>query len=179
MLKLKGFKDPISRFLLAAAALYVGWWLLYELVIHPWGVLDRAVIDNLMWFSGSVLELLGYELLQEPLMDGNRYLGVQGGSLLWIGDPCNGITVFAVYVLFLLAYPGSSKWRIPYAIAGVLIIHLLNALRIVALCIIVTIDYEYLNFNHDYTFYVIVYGAVFVLWYIWVERFSPLIDNKQ
>jgi hypothetical protein len=31
-----------------------------------------------------------------------------------------------------------------------------------------------LNFNHDYTFYVIVYGWVFLLWWIWVKRFwSP------
>jgi hypothetical protein len=62
--------------------------------------------------------------------------------------------------------PGSSP-------SVCLTIHLINVLRIAALCIIVTIDYELLNFNHDYTFYVIVYGWVFLLWWIWVKRFSP------
>ena len=51
--------------------------------------------------------------------------------------------------------------------------HLINALRIVVLAIVVTIDYELLNFQHDYTFYVIVYGWVFLLWAIWVKRFAP------
>ena len=49
-----------------------------------------------------------------------------------------------------------------------------NVLRVVALCIVVTIDYELLNFQHDYTFQVVVYGCVLLLWYIWVKRFAPL-----
>jgi hypothetical protein len=36
---------------------------------------------------------------------------------------------------------------------------------------VVTIDYELLNFNHDYTFYVVVYGWVFLLWWAWVKYF--------
>ncbi|MBK9536974.1 MAG: hypothetical protein IPO10_17715 [Flavobacteriales bacterium] len=58
------------------------------------------------------------------------------------------------------------------------IIHLINVLRIIALSIIVTINYELLNFNHDYTFYVVVYGCVFILWYVWVKRFAPLSELK-
>lgn len=172
-----GLKDPLVRFLVTGVLLYVSWRLLYDLVIHPWGVLDRAVIDNLMLLSGGILEALGFTLLPEPSMDTNRYLGVQGGSMLWIGDPCNGVSVFAVYIIFLLAYPGRWNLKLLFIIGGVLLIHLLNALRIVALCYIVTIDYELLNFNHDYTFYVIVYGVVFLLWYVWVTRFASRAMN--
>jgi len=46
-------------------------------------------------------------------------------------------------------------------------------LRVAALCLIARADYDLLNFNHDYTFYVIVYGWVFLLWYVWVKRFGP------
>ena len=120
-----------------------------------------------------MLRALGYTLLPEPHFDLNRYIGVQGGSHLWIGDPCNGVSLFAVFAIFLIAYPGPWKQKWWFGLAGLISIHLINCMRVVALCVITTVDYELLNFNHDYTFYVIVYGWVFLLWYIWVRRFSP------
>ncbi len=169
-------RDPILRFFLTAGLLYLCWYLLYEFVLHPHGALDRAVIDNLIVLSGAILEGIGYTLIPEPAnAEGLRTIGVQGGHLLWIGDPCNGVGLFAVYLIFLIAYPGPWRHKSWFAVLGLLSIHLINALRIVALCIVVTIDYELLNFNHDYTFYVIVYGWVFLLWYIWVKRFAPTV----
>lgn len=166
-------RDPLLRFLVLAAVLYVVWYLLYELVIHPWGRLDRVVIDSLMVISGGLLEGLGYTLIPEPAFDLNRYIGVQGGSQLWIGDPCNGVSLFAVFIIFLLSYPGSWKHKLWFGAVGLLSIHLINALRIASLCIITTIDYELLNFNHDFTFYVIVYSWVFGLWLAWIKWFGP------
>jgi exosortase/archaeosortase family protein len=75
------------------------------------------------------------------------------------------VGLFAVFTLFLLAYPGPWRHKAWFIAFGLLTIHVINVLRIAALCIIVTIDYELLNFNHDYTFYVIVYGWVFLLWW--------------
>lgn len=170
--------DPLLRFLLLATLLYAGWYLLYERLLHPAGRLDRAVIDNLMLLSGNTLETLGYALIPEPGGDDNRYIGVQGGSLLWIGDPCNGVSLFAVFSIFLLAYPGPWKHKAWFLPLGLLSIHVLNMLRIVVLCIVVTVDYELLNFNHDYTFYIIVYGWVFGLWYLWVKRYATPIARK-
>lgn len=166
--------DPILRFLLTAGLLYLGWYLVYELWLHPAGHLDNALIAQLIDVSGGMLRLLGYELIPEPINDENiRTIGVQGGHLLWIGAACNGAGLFAVYLIFLIAYPGPWKHKLWYGLLGVLSIHVINAVRIAALCIIVTIDYELLNFNHDYTFYVVVYGWVFLLWYVWVKRFAP------
>lgn len=169
-----GRRDPLLRFLLLCAALYAGWYLLYSLMLHPWGVLDRAVIDRLIGWSGAILRLLGYTLIPEPAAGDIRTIGVEGGHLLWIGDPCNGVKVFAVFLIFLIAYPGPWRHKLWFGVLGLLSIHLINALRVAALCIIVRIDYEWLNFNHDYVFYVVVYGWVFLLWYIWVKRFSAL-----
>jgi hypothetical protein len=45
---------------------------------------------------------------------------------------------------------------------------------VAALAIIVDINPEWLDFNHDYTFTILVYAAVFALWYLWIEKFSPL-----
>lgn len=170
----KTARDPLLRFLLVAASLYAAWYLLYALVLHPWGKLDSAVIASLISVSGTLLTLLGYDLIPEPANAENiRTIGVEGGHLLWIGDPCNGVGLFAVFLVFLFAYGGPLKHKLWFGAAGLLSIHLVNAIRVAVLCIVVSINYEWLNFNHDYTFYVVVYGWVFLLWYIWVKRFAP------
>ncbi len=166
--------DPITRFLLTAGLLYLAWHLFHSFVLVPDGRLDRAVIDSLIRISGAMLTLAGHELIPEPAnAEMIRTIGVQGGHLLWIGDPCNGVSVFAVFLIFLIAFPGPLKHKLWFAAVGLISIHLINALRIAVLCHIVSIDYELLNFNHDYTFHLVVYGWVFGLWYLWVKRFAP------
>lgn len=165
------WNDPLIRFLITAGLLYGAWYFAYAHLIHPWGKLDRVLIDNLMLLAGGGLELLGYNLLPEPHIDLNRYIGVQGGSLLWIGDQCNGVALFAVFSIFLVAYSGPWKHKLWYIPLGLLSIHVLNVIRIMILCHVVTIDYELLNFNHDFLFNAIVFAWIFGLWYLWVKRF--------
>mgnify|MGYP001557327421 CR=1 FL=1 len=175
-----GRRDPLLRFLLLAASLSGARYLLYAFVIHPWGKLDHAVIDSLIAVAGVILRILGYTLIPEPMnADHIRTIGVEGGHLLWIGDPCNGVSLFAVFIIFLIAYGGPWRHKAWFALLGILTIHLVNAFRVAALCIIVSINYEWLNFNHDYTFYVIVYGWVFLLWYIWVKRYADRPVGKR
>jgi len=165
-------RDPVIRFLAAGTLGYASWYLLYEFWLHPLGWLDAAVIGHLIRASGILLEGLGYSLIPEPANAENiRTIGVQGGHLLWIGDPCNGLGLFAVFSLFVLAYPGPWRHKAWFVPVGLITIHFINVLRIVVLCIVVTIDYELLNFNHDYTFYVVIYGWVFLLWWVWVRLF--------
>lgn len=168
----RAFKDPFSRFLVMAISLWLGWLILYHQWIHPWGGLDRLVINHLVDIAGSLLTSLGYELLPEPRIDLERYIGVQGGSHLWIGDPCDGIPLFAVFSVFVLAFPGPWRHKAWFIPLGIVVVHLLNGMRVAALCIVVTQGYRWLEFNHDYTFYVVVYGAVFALMWLWVRRFS-------
>ncbi|MBK8497432.1 MAG: hypothetical protein IPL52_01115 [Flavobacteriales bacterium] len=173
------WNDPLIRFLAIGAILYLAWYLVYDRLIHPWGVLDRALIDNLMLLSGAGLEALGYTLLPEPLVDFNRYIGVQGGSLLWIGDSCNGLALFAVFTVFMVAYPGPLVRKLWFIPMGLLSIHLLNVARIMVLCHVVTIDYELLNFNHDFLFNALVFAWIFGLWYVWMKRFARPAPSAQ
>ncbi len=167
------WNDRFKRFIVLAVLLYLGWYVIYELYINPWGKLDRAVIENLILIAGFFLRAMGYELIPSPPEHvSERTIGIDGTHGLWIGDPCNGITLFALFTIFVLAYPGPIKkkaWFIPF---GLVTIHLLNVIRVMALSIIVTYDYAYLDFNHTYTFSVLVYGYVFFLWYLWAGKLA-------
>ena len=163
-----------SVFLAFFIVLYLDWYLLYEFVIRPLGFVDRALIDNLEFLASGTLELLGFTLIQNQFSQHIVTIGIDGTSGLWIGDPCNGLTLFALFTVFVLAYPGPMLKKLWFIPVGLLAIHLINLLRILALVLIVHYypDPEVLDFNHNYTFTVIVYGFIFFLWYWWAEKMS-------
>lgn len=167
------FSNPFFKFLIVAGFLLLGWNLLYELYLHPHTLFDRYVIDNLIFISSIALEILGYDLMPSPpAAQQIRTIGIDGSTGVWIGDPCNGISLFALFTIFMLAYPGSILKKLWYIPLGLFVIHFVNMIRIVVLTIIVYKAPDMLAFNHNYTFYVFVYSAVFLLWYLWAFKIS-------
>ncbi|MES2837181.1 MAG: exosortase family protein XrtF [Bacteroidota bacterium] len=167
-------KNPTIAFFIKAIVFYISWFLVYELWLHPKGIFDAAVINNLVDSSSTLLKWFGFNLMPEPDSDNIRTIGIDGTHGVWIGDPCNGLTLFALFVGFIISFPGPIKHKLWYIPAGIILIHFLNILRIVALSIISFKAPELLSFNHTYTFTIIVYGIVFVLWMVWVNKFSKL-----
>ncbi len=166
-------KNPVFFFLVKALLLYVGWYLVYELWLHPLGIIDSFVIDNLITSGEFIISNLGYTLIPEPDPKwAIRTLGIDGTHGIWIGDPCNGITLFALFTGFVIAYPGPLKTKLWFIPLGLICIHLVNIMRIVALVFITLFAPEYLEFNHTYTFTLIVYSFVFLLWMIWANKLA-------
>ena len=164
-------KNPIVRFLVTFGFFYLTWFLIYELLIHPWGRLDSSVINNSIFFSSHLLELFGYTVFTSH-SETMRTLGIDGTHGLWIGDPCNGIALFSLFTFFIIAYRGNWKKKMWYIPVGILSIHFMNIIRITALCIIVYKKPEWLEFNHTYLFQILMYLFIFLLWIIWVKKFS-------
>ncbi len=169
----KILQNPLYAFLLKAGGLYVLWLFVYELWLHPMQVVDLAVIDNIVFFAGGILKIFGFEITGEnPFFQGLRTLGVEGSQGVWIGDPCNGLTLFALFTGFILAYPGPIRRKLWFIPIGLVAVHFINILRVVALVLIERYYPESLDFNHTYTFTIIVYSLVFYLWYLWANKLS-------
>jgi exosortase family protein XrtF len=168
-------KNPIYRFLLLLLVCYLAWYLLYELWLHPQGTLDMMVIDFTIVLSKFILELLGYAVFTGT----ERVIGVDGTGGLWIGDNCNAIALFALFAGFIISFPGSWKKKLLYIPIGIVIIEILNVLRVVALAMLDTYSRKWTEFNHTYTFTIIIYGCIFLLWIIWVNRFSGAFQKKK
>lgn len=178
---LKEFKNnPYFRFTFLAIILYVLWYVLYEAWLHPSGIWDRTIINNLVVLTNYMLEMLGYYPIPDNGIEGGRIVGIDGTLGVWIGDPCNGFSLFALFLIFMITYPGPWRQKLWYTPLGLIAIHFINVFRIVALTIILDINPEWLDFNHNYTFNIIVYSFVFFLWFLWAKRIAgPYLESKK
>jgi exosortase/archaeosortase family protein len=161
-------KNPVIRFLLTILVLYILWYFIYDLWLHPNETIDLWVIDLTIFLSKFILEHLGYAVFTGT----ERVIGVDGTGGLWIGDNCNGITLFARFAIFILAYRGSIKTKFIFVFLGILSIELLNVLRVTILAILDTHSRTWTEFNHTYTFNILIYAYIFSLWMLWVNKYA-------
>ena len=163
-MKLKWPENPLVKSLIIAIIVYLLWYIAYDLIIHPAEVLDDFVVANSVDLSKFLLNLLGYETFQTA-----RSIGTIDTMGLTIGDSCNAIPIMAIFAGFIIAFPGDYRKKIIFISAGILAIHLLNVLRICALCLILSKAPEAVDFNHTYTFTLLMYGCIFLFWMYWVK----------
>jgi exosortase family protein XrtF len=161
-------KKPILRFLITVLVLYLLAYLVYNFWIHPSEKIDLFVVDATIFLSRIILEGLGYTVFTGE----ERVIGVDGTGGLWIGDNCNGITLFILFAVFIIAYRGPIKPKIIFITLGILSLQLLNVLRVVGLAILDTHSRAWTEFNHSYTFNIIIYGYIFYLWMLWVNKYA-------
>ena len=168
--------SPFIRFLLFASVLYLGWYGAYEFYLKEKTHIDLYVIDNLVFLAEGMLRAIGFDLVDFSQIDGQwrNHMAIVNTPGVTIGAPCDGIVLFALFVVFVVAFPGPWKHRAWFIPSGLFIIHLLNAMRVAALTIIVYWNEKWLSFNHDYTFTIVVYSVVMVLWWWWINGFSDI-----
>lgn len=87
-------------------------------------------------------------------------------------EGCNGLSVIILFVSFIIAFSGKIKPTILYSTGGSLFIHILNVFRISLLCVLMYYFPKQEHFLHGVLFPLFIYGVVFLLWIIWVNKFS-------
>ena len=169
-------KNKTTRFFVVASSLYLGWYLLYQWVVKPRTLIDEKLISLIIANAAFILKLFGFSVYQ-TIEDRNlQLIGIDGSHPIWIGSPCNALTLFLFFAMFIIAFPGSVKRKLWFIPLGIIIIHIANVLRVVGLTTINFYAPQYLEFNHTYTFTILVYGIIFLLWMWWVN--SSLKDFK-
>lgn len=162
-------------FFIKAIVLYILWYFVYEQWIMKVGWLDKIIIDNLIYITNKILLLLGYTTFVY-----DHTFGIDGSNGVYIGTPCNGIELMALFTGFVIIFHGSWKNKIWFIPAGLIIIHFLNLMRVLALAIIAKTAPSTIDFNHKYTFTLLLYLFVFFGWIIWVKKFSfPAKGSRQ
>lgn len=176
------WSNPFVRFILFFIFLLVSWFSFYKFI---YGLLPGRVENNFALILGKhanfFTNLFGYNSVLENTRDliitKITDFGPTHGT--WIGEPCNGVKVMGLFAVFIISFPGPWRHKIWFILLGIIIIHFTNALRISGLTIISAQWPQYLDFNHNVTFQVLIYGIIFSMWYLWVQRFSTLKLNKN
>lgn len=167
------FKNPLFNFLTKALFLYILWTAFYELWLHPNREFELILVANIAWFSNAMLELLGFTLIiPKVLYEYEKTVGIDGTHGLYIADSCSGVSLMALFSGFIIAYLGKWKKKFLFISIGILSIHIINILRIVGLCIVIKYFPDSFEFNHHYTFKLIVYAYIFILWVIWTNKYA-------
>ncbi|MGB0888410.1 MAG: exosortase X [Vicingaceae bacterium] len=158
----------IIIFLIKAIGLYLLWFLIYDLWLKKTGVFDDLVVDNVVYFCVQILTGLGYMINVDY-----HSLGIPGGAAqVFVGSGCNGVEMMALFAGFVIIFEGNWKHKLWFIPLGIIILHFLNILRVISLMFIAHDSLESLDFNHKYTFTIILYILTFVGWMIWVKYFS-------
>ena len=89
-----------------------------------------------------------------------------------IVEGCNAISVIVLFISFVVAFSGKLKTTLFFIFGGSLLIYVLNVLRIAALSALIFYFPKQEPFLHGVLFPLYIYGVVFMLWLIWVRKFS-------
>lgn len=186
---LKRLNHPVVFLLLKFGLLYLAWFLFYdvwlrspseiiskdEMQTENTSLLDNWIITKTTSASVAVLSGLGYDVFY----DGFRTLGVNGSAGLWVGDACNAITLIALFAGLIICLDGIWWHKLIFIFCGSLAIWLLNVFRLVALAIFDSHSRALTEFNHTYTFTIIVYAFIIFLWYWWIKKYADLKSDRN
>lgn len=158
--------NKVLRFLIYSLSLCFGWFLIYDFWLSPldnW--LTLRVVNTTVYF----LNIVGYNADAKGIM-----VQIDGIDTVFVYHACNGMVLMALFAGFILAFPGPFLKKIIFIPTGITVIYIINILRVFALALNAHHFHHTLTFNHKYTFTIIVYAAIFVLWMLWVKRYSGL-----
>ena len=163
----------LTKFLGLGFVGYLSWYVAYQYFIKEHTLVDEYLIHSMVVSSECVLRQLGFALYEMHTTELRWQIGIADSvGMLHIGAPCDGLVLFVLFGVFVLSFPGSAKRKLWFIPLGMVLIHVMNLIRVVSLVMIQYNRPQSLQFNHDYTWTVLVYGFIFWLWYIWAAKLS-------
>jgi len=173
-------KSPEFKFLITFIPLIITWYFTYHYLYK---------IDDLLNFDSDLLTGFSKILSSQSnfilsIFNFQTSIEIHGDMVVakiidypyshgvWIGEPCNGIKVFGLFAIFILSFKGHLIKKLIFIPIGILIIHFLNIIRIAILTYISAVNPYILDFNHNITFQLFIYGSMLALWYLWIIKFS-------
>ena len=129
--------------------------------------------------SETVVSAMGYDSqLRSGYPEATMHLFIGEKFVARIIEGCNAASIIILFVSFMFAF--SAKWKTTmfFTLAGAVIIYTTNILRIAFMAVGI---YEYpqqAHFLHTVAFPLVIYGAVFMLWLLWIMVYSKQIKYE-
>ena len=94
-------------------------------------------------------------------------------------EGCNAISVMILFASFIFAFSSQWKKTTLYILIGISVIHILNIIRIAVLSLSLFYFSEYEEVLHGTLFPLFIYGVVFILWILWVTKYSGYVKKNK
>lgn len=176
--KMETQKSLIDKNLLIIFAkamfLYALWYFVYELWLVPGGKFDPWMNESVAYGGWLFVRALGYD----GCIDGTD-ICVNIVSTVKVNTGCNGFEIYCIFAGFIIIFGGKFWNTFIYIFIGVIILYISNILRVGLLAIDHYKRLHLFTFNHKFTYVVIIYSIVFVLWYVWIIKFSNTKNVKN
>lgn len=167
---------PFFSFLGKFLVFYIFFALIYKLYLNQYDstkyevdAISKSVAHQTVWiinFFGGEARTFHHDL--EPSM---KILYKEKYSARII-EGCNAISVIIMFAAFVFAFSNGFKRTITFIFLGSLIVYVLNIVRIALLTYALYYYPEYEELLHGTVFPLFIYGVVFLLWILWVTKFS-------
>lgn len=167
---------PFFVFLIKFFVLYVVLTVGYKLYLNQFDT-ARFEVDGFTQMvaeqSETVLVFLGKEAKTEPnAFEPCVNLIYNGKFVARIIEGCNALSVMILFAAFVFAFSGKWLKTFSYILLGCVLIHVLNVLRIAFLAMALYSYPDYEHILHGVIFPLFIYAVVFILWVLWVQKFS-------
>jgi exosortase family protein XrtF len=174
---------PVIRFIFTFLGVYLLLALLYNMYLQNfnWGSYYPDYLTHLVGVqSEAVVSALRYNSeVTSGYPENNLHLMVNGKFVARIIEGCNAASIIILFVSFMLAFAGKMKPTFFFTLAGVVIIYVMNILRIALMAIGIYELPEYTHFLHSIAFPLVIYGVVFLLWFLWIIIYSKEIKYER
>jgi exosortase/archaeosortase family protein len=185
---IKDLPAEVKQFLLKATLLFIGWKLIFILVLIPnevpdaWLVrqLGKGTAFTLNKFYGSA-DFTSVPIVRKRIYGNDEinatYANVfKGGEQHVIGiyQACNGLELMILYTGFIICFAGHFKRKLAYIVLGVIGLFFINVLRCSMLGFLSLEHPTHFEFAHKYFFNLVVYALTFILWMFYVSKTKNL-----
>ncbi len=87
-------------------------------------------------------------------------------------EGCNAISIIILFISFVVSFSGKLKPTLLFIFWGSVVIYILNVFRIAMLIVLIYHLPGQVGLLHSVLFPLFIYGVVFILWIVWVRKFS-------
>jgi exosortase family protein XrtF len=178
-LQYKPFFTFLSKFLL----FYVVFTFIYKMYLDQYDVTKNEVDFFTEVVANQTIDLLNLICGEAKKMPHQSESSVKiffkDKYLARIIEGCNAVSVMILFAAFIFAFSNRLKKTALYILVGLLLIHVLNIFRIALLTYALYYYPTYEELLHGTIFPLFIYGIVFLLWILWVTKFSGYAKKKS
>lgn len=168
--------QPFFTFLSKFLVFYIIFALIYKLYLNQFDTTQYevdAISEKVAYQTVGLINFLGGEArtFHHDLEPSMKIMYKEKYSARII-EGCNAISVIILFAAFIFAFSSGFKKTISFIFFGSFIIYVLNIVRIALLTYALYYYPEYEELLHGTVFPLFIYGLVFLLWILWVTKFS-------